>query len=343
MPMIRVGIPRALIYYKFFPMWEAFFKRLGAEVVISPITDRTIREKAISAAPDEDCYSTKIFFGHVLEIKDDVDFLFIPRFGSKHKTDMGCPKFIGLADVLRSMFPDLPPIIMPHYNIAKGRDNKLTFFLKSLKVGLIFTKNPFRLISAFIKAMKAYKQHKKDLIIDLETLAEWETRNDFHLNDKPKMIPGERPLKIALVGHSYVINDNYCSLNIRKKLKNFGVQVITSEQIPRSIIDQQLSILDNRLYFEFEREILGSIMYFLEQESVDGIIHLMIFGCGPDSLAGDLAMRFSKRMPNIQLLQLVLDDLTAEAGLNTRLEAFIDMLRRRKEKVAVHIPVLRVP
>ncbi len=341
--MKRVGIPRALIYYKFFPMWDTFFKQLGAEVVVSPLTNKQIREKAIAIAPDEDCYSTKIFFGHVLELKDDVDFLFIPRFGSKHKTDMGCPKFIGLADVLRSMFPDLPTIIMPHYNIAKGRDNKITFFLKALKVGLIFTKNPFRLITAFRKAIKVYKQHYEDLIINLDTLTEWEARDDFHLNAKPEKIPGEKPLKIALIGHSYVINDEFCSLDIRKKLKNFGVNVITSEQIPRSIINQQLSILENRLYFDFERDILGSIMYFLEKESVDGIIHLMVFGCGPDSLVGDLAMRFSKRMPNIQILQLVLDDLTAEAGLKTRLEAFIDMLQRRKEINAVNIPVLRVP
>ena len=340
--MKRVGIPRALIYYKFFPMWNTWFKELGAEVVVSPETNRKIREKAIIAAPDEDCYSTKIFFGHALELKDKVDYLFIPRFGSKHKTDMGCPKFIGLADVMRSMYPELPELIMPHFNIAKGRDNKITFFLKAMKSGFIFTKNPVKIIRAFRKAMKNYKQSKEEIIIKHETLIEWEETNDIYINDKPEILFGEEPLKIALVGHSYVINDDYCSLNIRKKLKKLGANVITSEQMPRSIIEDQLAKLDNNLYFEFEREILGSIMYFLEKESVDGVIHLMVFGCGPDSLAGELAMRISKRMPNVQLLQLVLDDLTAEAGLKTRIEAFIDMLRRRKEKVAVHIPVLRL-
>ena len=83
-------------------------------------------------------------------------------------------------------------------------------------------------------------------------------------------------------------------------------------------------------------------MYFLESKTIDGIVHLMVFGCGPDSIAGEMAARFYKRDPNVQLLQLVFDDLTAEAGIRTRIEAFTDMLKRRKQKVAVHLPTLRI-
>ncbi|NHJ39068.1 MAG: hypothetical protein FK731_03475 [Asgard group archaeon] len=337
----RVGLPRALIHYKFETMWKVFFQELGAEVVVSPETNKKIREMAIESAPDEDCYSTKIYHGHILELKDKVDCLFIPRFGSRHKTDMGCPKFIGLADVLRSMYPDLPKIIAPHYNVAKYGHKKKDFFREVLKVGFVFTKNPLRIIRAMKKALKADKEYKKKLVIDIEKLKKWE-RSEILLNAPPDKILGEKPLKIALVGHSYVINDSYCSLDIKKKLQQHGVDLITSEQMPRELIDEQLAKLENRLYFEFEREILGSIMYFFESESVDGIIHLMVFSCGPDSLAGELASRFARRQHEVQLLQLVFDDLTAEAGMKTRIEAFIDMLRRRKEKTAYYIPTLRV-
>lgn len=337
----KVGLPKALIHYKFETMWKVFFQELGAEVVISPETTKKIREAAIKSAPDEDCYSTKIYHGHVFELKDKVDYLFIPRFGSKHKTDMGCPKFIGLADVLRSMYPDLPKIIAPHYNVAKYGHGKKDFFWQVLKVGFVFTNNPFRIIRAMRKALKADKEYKKKLIIDIDTLQKWE-RSEILLNDPPDEIPGEKSLKIALVGHSYVLNDSYCSLDIKKKLKKHGVDFIISEQMPKELIDYQLDKLENRLYFEFEREILGTIMYFLESGTVDGIIHIMIFSCGPDSLAGELASRFARRQHDVQLLQLVFDDLTAEAGMNTRIEAFVDMLRRRKEKIAYHIPTLRV-
>jgi predicted nucleotide-binding protein (sugar kinase/HSP70/actin superfamily) len=276
-----------------------------------------------------------------MELKDKVDYLFVPRFGSKHKTDVGCPKFIGLADVLRSLYPDLPKLIAPHYNMAKYGHGKFDFFKEVLKVGFVFTKNPFRIIRAMRKALKADKEYKKKLIIDLETLQLWE-QSAILLNDPPDEVEDEKTLKIALVGHTYVINDGFCSLEIRKKLQSYGADIITSEQMPRELIDEQLDILENRLYFEFEREILGTIMYFLEKGSVDGIIHLMIFSCGPDSLAGELANRFALQKGDVPLLQLVLDDLTAEAGMKTRIEAFVDMLRWRKEKYATHIPTLRV-
>ncbi|MHA1447730.1 MAG: acyl-CoA dehydratase activase-related protein, partial [Candidatus Heimdallarchaeaceae archaeon] len=78
----RVGIPRALLYYKFEAMWRTFFEELGAEVIISPETTKTIKDLAVRYAPDEDCYSTKLYFGHALYLKDKVDYFFIPRFGS---------------------------------------------------------------------------------------------------------------------------------------------------------------------------------------------------------------------------------------------------------------------
>jgi predicted nucleotide-binding protein (sugar kinase/HSP70/actin superfamily) len=338
---IKVGLPNALIHYKFHVLWETFFTKLGAKVIVSDETNKNIREMAIRAAPDEDCYSTKLYFGHVLALKDKVDYFFIPRFGSDHDINVGCPKFLGLAEVLRSMFPDLPPIIRPYYSRSKGGHKRIRLLFIAFSVGFKFTKNPFKILYAFRGAVKAYKKYKKNLIIDETILHKWE-QSELLLNDPPILTDGEKPLKIALVGHSYVINDGYASLDIRKKLRLLGADVITSEQMPRDIIEKYMEKLDFNMYFDYEREILGTIMYFLDSKTVDGIVHLMIFGCGPDSIAGEMAARFYKRDPEVQLLQLVLDDLTAEAGMRTRVEAFIDMLKRRDKKVAIHLPTLRV-
>lgn len=329
--MQRVGIPRALLYYKFSEMWITFFKELGTEVIVSPRTTKKIKFDSVKNAPDEDCYSTKLYFGHTLALKDKVDYLFIPRFGSDHHTYVGCPKFIGLAEVLRSLIPDLPPIIMPHYNKAKSGHGKFALFRKAYKVGLNFTKNPIKIIKAIFKAIKAQKFHYKTLIIDEQTLHKWE-RSEVLLNEPPILVEKERQLKIALVGHSYVLNDPYSALGIRSSLQEHGVDFITSEQMPRNLIDKQMDKLDYDLYFLYEREILGTIMHFIESKTVDGIIHLMIFSCGPDSIAGEVAARLSKRDPDVPLLQLVFDELTAEAGMKTRIEAFLDMLRRSEDK-----------
>ncbi|NHJ41177.1 MAG: hypothetical protein FK731_14185 [Asgard group archaeon] len=333
---MKVGIPRALIYYKFSEMWVTFFKELGAEVIISPKTTKKIKEVSVSLAPNEDCYSTKLYFGHVMAIKDEVDYIFIPRFGGEDKRNVGCPKFIGLAEVLKSMFHDLPPILMPHYNSAMGRDGKISFFIKAYKIGSKFTKNPFKIIKAFRLALKAHKKKKKKLIINEETLKKWEL-SELYLNDKPIIHNNEKQLKIALVGHSYVLNDPYASLNIRSLLQEYGVDIVTSEQMPRNLIENQIKKQNFQIYFDYEREILGTVMHYIEKKNIDGIIQLMIFSCGPDSVAGEMALQYSKRDPTVPLLQLVFDELTAETGLKTRIEAFVDMLRRRDKEKLVYI------
>jgi len=333
---IRVGLPRALIYYKFSEMWISFFEELGAKVIISPKTTKKIKEDSVRNSPDEDCYSTKLYFGHVMAIKDQVDYLFIPRYGGWKKDLVGCPKFIGLAEVLQSMHPDLPEIIKPHFNRAKGKDKKINLITKAFGVGRKFTKNPFKIIKAIRKALREYKLHLQNLIIDEKNLHRWE-QSEIILNDFPIFKENERRLKIALVGHSYVLNDPFSSLNIRLILQEYGVDIITSEQMPRKIVEKQMEELGYNLYFDYEREILGTVMYFLENMTVDGIIHLMIFSCGPDSVAGEMAARLSTKKPDIPLLQLVFDELTAEAGMRTRIEAFVDMLRRSAAEQAVFL------
>jgi predicted nucleotide-binding protein (sugar kinase/HSP70/actin superfamily) len=73
---------------------------------------------------------------------------------------------------------------------------------------------------------------------------------------------------------------------------------------------------------------VGAGGYYLAGE-VDGIIGVIAFGCGPDSLMIDVVTRAAKRKFNKPLMNITIDEHTAEAGLVTRLEAFVDMLQRR--------------
>ncbi len=324
----RVGIPRALLYYKFMALWTTFFEELGAEVIISPETDKTIKDLAVSFAPDEDCYSTKLFFGHFLYLKDKVDYFFIPRFGSDHEFNVGCPKFLGLAHVLNSLFPDFPKIIMPYYSQAKANHGKRRILRIIFEIGFKFSYNPIKILKAGIRAFKAQAEYENQLYITEQQLKKW-IKSKIFLNGKPNLENREKPLKIALVGHRYVLNDELSNLSIRERLLQAGVDIITSIQMPRSLIESQMEKLDFNMYFSDEREILGTILYFLENNIIDGILQLAIFSCGPDSIILELASRYSRRQPETPLLQLVLDELTSEIGFSTRIEAFIDMIDRR--------------
>lgn len=64
-----------------------------------------------------------------------------------------------------------------------------------------------------------------------------------------------------------------------------------------------------------------------KREEIDGIIYLACFGCGPDSMIGEMAERYTTGKP---FMLLTIDEHSGEAGMMTRLEAFCDMLRRRR-------------
>ena len=78
---------------------------------------------------------------------------------------------------------------------------------------------------------------------------------------------------------------------------------------------------------------MGASFYLIESGSIDGLVHLGSFGCGPDSFLRELIADKIRKYPEIAYLSLILDEHTGEAGLVTRLEAFIDLIERRKIKV----------
>lgn len=53
--MIKVGIPQALFYYQYYPMWQTFFEELSAETVVSSPTNKDIFTSGNSRAVAETC------------------------------------------------------------------------------------------------------------------------------------------------------------------------------------------------------------------------------------------------------------------------------------------------
>ena len=84
--MPKVGIPRALLYYNYYPLWKVFFEELGAEVVLSELTNKKILDDGVYCCVDDACLPMKVFHGHAVHLKDRVDYLFVPRLISVEKT-----------------------------------------------------------------------------------------------------------------------------------------------------------------------------------------------------------------------------------------------------------------
>ena len=88
MKKIKIGIPRAMLYYRYGVLWKTFFENLGLNVVLSPETNREILDLGINNTVDECCLSYKIYIGHAIYLYKKCDYILISRacdYGKKIK------------------------------------------------------------------------------------------------------------------------------------------------------------------------------------------------------------------------------------------------------------------
>jgi predicted nucleotide-binding protein (sugar kinase/HSP70/actin superfamily) len=326
--MERVGIPRGLFYYQYFPLWQKFFEELNVEIVLSDFTNKRILDDGVKSCVDEACLPVKLFHGHVLNLKDRVDFLFIPRYTSIHEGEYVCPKFGGLPDMVRHSLKGLPGIIDTEVNLRKSKKNALN---AALEVGSYFTSDKAKIKYAFRKALLYYRDFRgkvKNGIFPCDILG----KRKGVLNRV-----GKDTLNIAVIGHVYNVYDSYANMDLIYKLRKNGINFLTIDMIDGKVIDEKSDTLPKKMFWSFGRKAVGSAFHILDEENVDGIIYLMSFGCGVDSFICDLIERKIRNSKDIPFIILTIDEHSGEAGMDTRLEAFIDMIRWRKKDEA-HIP-----
>ncbi|HDP69236.1 MAG TPA: hypothetical protein ENN38_00275 [Actinobacteria bacterium] len=315
---MKVGVPRALLYYKYFPLWETFFSELGAEVVLSSPTNKRILNLGTEAAENEVCLPVKIFYGHVISLKDKVDALFIPRIVSVEGGAYTCPKFLGLPDMIRALDVDLPQIISPTFNLKLGLRE---FYRSVYELGGFFTKNLFKIVMAFQKGLNKLDSFENLL-------------HDGHLLNEAlagRFFPAPKGrLRIGVVGHPYNIFDQYISMNLIERLQKKGIKVLTAEMVEEEVVDKIVTGLQKKLFWTYEKDVVGAVFHWLDAKSVDGIIYVLSFACGPDSLIQILIEHEAKQQGfSVPIMPIVIDEHSGEAGLVTRLEAFVDMMSRK--------------
>lgn len=324
---MRVGIPRALLYYEYFPMWRTFFEELGAEVIVSPPTNREIVEAGCSRLTSEICFPVRIFCGHVIYLKDGCDFIFIPSLWSVERKVYSCPKFIGLPDLIQANVPDLPPLLDPNIDVNKGERE---IYQNLYRLGRPFTPNPLRIRKAIMRALEAYRVYRLQMRLRRQPppVAIGEMFPEMKIEEAGE-VSSNPSLSIALIGHPYLLYDNFINHRLIARLRRAGIALLFPEMVEEQALRNSISELAESSYWAYEEEITGAGGYYLHNEA-EGIIALSAFGCGPDSLMIELVRRRARQIGK-PFLSIVLDEHTAETGLMTRIEAFIDMIRRRRE------------
>lgn len=307
---LKIGIPRALLFYEYSYLWINFFEELGAQVIISEETNKKILNQGIQNCVDEACLPVKIFHGHVENLKDKVDYIFIPRIMSLFEKERICPKFCGLPEMIKNSIKDLPKVIDTEINFLKSTKdlNDIVY-----ETGKYFCSDYNYIVSAYDKALSKFKEHKKNTTHNITFLNE--------LNNK----------KIMVMGHPYNLYDTYINMNTIDKLRSNGVDVITPEIIDRKHINHYSKNYEGKLFWTFARKLIGTTLYLIDKKDIDGVIYISSFGCGVDSVIADTIERRIRKQTDIPFMLITLDEHTGEGGLNTRIDAFIDMIKWRDE------------
>lgn len=344
---------------------KALFDDLGVETIVPPRCSKKTLELGTKYAPELICLPLKINLGNYLEsIEKGADTIVITggcgpcRFGYYCEVQKEILKDLG-CDV------DIVVLEAPQGNkreflrrVSKIANTKNIIKIgKSLKNSITILKKLNKFEEIVLKT-RPYEVNKNEidnlyngLIKNLETSTGSKEMTN-HLNKALKMIQ-EVPLdknrdvlKIGLVGEIYTVIEDFSNLNIGKKLNKMGVEVhkslSTGEWITEMLFYRSLGLSKEAEIWEaakpyvktciggHARETVGNTVLYAEK-GYDGVIQLMPFTCMPEIVAMSL-MPSIQADNNIPVLTLIIDEMTGEGGYLTRLEAFIDLLRNRKEK-----------
>ncbi len=307
MGKLKLGIPRALLYYFYYPFWEKLFSELDIELIVSNYTSREQLDKGIKYSISEICVPIKVYIGHVLDlINQGVDYVYIPRIISIKKNIFLCPKFLGLPDMIKNSIPEIENKILTHQITAK--DDSLAGFKNYLGMADKLNISKWKLFWALQKANSHWQEHRK---------------TQLQVNIDKKV------LTIALIGYVYNIYDRFINMDLLRHLREMGINIVTFEMVDSQIIEQEVKLFPKPMFWEFTNKLLGAGYHFLKSPDIDGIIYVSAFGCGPDSILGSF-LEIDANQANKPFMTLRIDEQTGESHLLTRIEAFVDLLKLKK-------------
>jgi predicted nucleotide-binding protein (sugar kinase/HSP70/actin superfamily) len=318
---MKIGIPRALLYYEYYPLWKTFFTSLGAEVILSDKTTKDILDDGIKATANDACLPLKLFHGAVMNLIGRVDYVFIPRLKSVAKGEYICPKFCGLPDMIRYSVPNLPPIIDTEVNVRKKPKQLYKAFLDA---GRYITKD-----KKLIK--KAIDKSLFENALYIEKLEKGNFVNDILENKLSKLKQNKNNMTVAVMGHMYNVYDDHVNMNLFEKLKKNNINVITTEGISSKICDSFASKLPKKVFWSFARKLIGAANHLAKENKIDGVIYIMSFGCGIDSFVADICERTLRQSTKTPFFLMMIDEHSGQNGFDTRLEAFLDMIKWRNK------------
>ena len=324
-----IGIPRALmVYYEQFPFWRTFFEELGFHVVLSRESDKSLATESIETITAETCLPVELMHGHVIDlVEKGVDYIFLPfivnaKFREGNRTlNCNCPWIQTYPFMVKAALKgkvDESKLLTPtlHFRFferALVKEMK-TYFNEKFGIGRKEIKE------AIYKADAAQTSFEKRLI-------------DFGKKVLEKIPENCRPA--VLLGRPYNSADSHLNLGLVEKLISQNVMPIPIDMLDLS----SYNIFANyrNMYWPNGQEIIAAAQHVAKTEGLYAV-YLSNFRCGPDSFIWHYVTEELKGKP---FLHLEVDEHSADAGMVTRIEAFLDSLRGAEQNEKKEISIFR--
>ncbi len=318
-----VGIPRALIVYEYAPLLIGFLNSLGAKVVFSSKTNSQIIGQSGELSYTDSCFPVKLLHGHTASL-NNVDYVLYPcviRMGLKEGDEnqkYACPLVQASPFIIREALGMGKRLLIPIFDFSRGDKDVI--------------KN---LADAAVKMGFRREQGKKAALLGLKAQREFEEAQvelgkrlmaELHQKDQ---------LGVVFFSRSYMSQDSGANLGIAEKLAQLGVVPIPLDFLALASVNVR-EYSDRPYWFNESKHIAGAALTAPDPR-LFGLV-LTNFGCGPNSFMLNLVEDIMGGKP---LGQLEIDEHAAEAGIVTRLEAFVDTINGYASSGRAREPVVQ--
>lgn len=346
--------------------WSAALRIIGCEPFVEPYTSKKSLSLGTKHSPEAICLPYKLILGNLIEaIEGGTDYVAMItspgccRLGEYGKCIENALKDLGYeAKYLELQLYDGVKGMYNFLKAASGKNNPPLFiYAIIIAIMKVFMIDNLDAKLSYYRAREinhgdSEKHYNKALKYIDETDTFLGLKKAKKLVDaemkKIEINPNKDILNVDITGEIYVVNDEFSNQNIERELGRMGVQVRRSLTVSSFLKDAiipkifrkgetHLQRADRLAKPYLMRDIGGdalecvSDVAYANERGIDGIIHLSPFTCMPEIMSQNIfpSMREDCEIP---ILPLILDEQTGRAGYITRIEAFVDLMRRRKRK-----------
>lgn len=327
---ISIGIPRGLmLFHQHFPFWRTFFEELGFRVVLSSPTDNRIVRKSLDMIVAETCLPVEVMHGHIYDLLEKkVDYIFTP-FIINEKGEKDNPTYNYNCTYVQTY-----PFMVKTALTAEERDKLLIPALNFRYFGKVLNKE----LSDFI--WDKFKIPAKRVVDAIMNADRNQTQFERTLEERGKEVLNSLPEDkeaVVILGRPYNTGDPALNMNLVEKLINLNVIPIPIDFLP--VTAEHITRDYYQMYWPNGQSILAGARIVGRDKKLHAV-YMGNYRCGPDSFLSHFVL---EEMAGKPYLELEIDEHSADAGLITRCEAFIDSLRgsqlTNKKKYEVFTPV----